>query len=148
MFQFFKRRNFYRRHASFTWLVAAFLVISSRLGSAIEPPCDCDDQNPSPLLLASNEAVPKQAGQQTTSYPAANPRSAAGPVYLNPKASVEERVNDLLPRLTLAEKVEELRDSWGSPAIPRLKIPVMLKIHWGRLFFHKPLPWLRPLMLL
>ncbi len=32
-----------------------------------------------------------------------------------------------MPRLTLAEKVEELRDSWGSPAIPRLKIPVMLK---------------------
>jgi len=127
MFQFFKPRNFYSRYERFIGLVITFLVTSNRLSSAVDPPCDCDDQTPPPLLLASNEAVPKPAGQQTTFYSAANPHPAKGPIYLNPNASVEERVNDLLPRLTLAEKVEELRDSWGSPAIPRLKIPVMLK---------------------
>ena len=30
------------------------------------------------------------------------------PVYKNPKASVEDRVNDLLPRMTLDEKVAQM----------------------------------------
>lgn len=30
------------------------------------------------------------------------------PVYKNPKASIEDRVNDLLPRMTLEEKVAQL----------------------------------------
>src|ERR1035437_1833811 len=127
MFHFFKLHNSCRQYASSTCLVATFLAASNPLSQAVEPPCDCDDQTPPPLLLALNEAAPQSAGQQITSHSAASPRPAMGPVYLNPGASIEERVNDLLPRLTLAEKMEELRDSWGSPAIPRLKIPVMLK---------------------
>jgi len=49
------------------------------------------------------------------------------PKYLDPKVPIEERISDLLPRLTLEEKVIELSDSWGSKGIPRLKIPAMLK---------------------
>jgi beta-glucosidase len=127
VFHFFKPRNFYSRYARFACLVVTFLVTGNRLSSAIEPPCDCDDQNPSQLLLVSNESAPKPTGQQTAPHSAAHPQAVLGPTYLNPNASIEERVNDLFPGLTLAEKVEELRDSWGSPAIPRLKIPVMLK---------------------
>jgi beta-glucosidase len=49
------------------------------------------------------------------------------PKYLDPKIPVEQRIDDLLPRLTLEEKVIQLSDSWGSKGIPRLKIPAMLK---------------------
>ena len=47
--------------------------------------------------------------------------------YLDPKVPVEQRIDDLLPRLTLEEKVIQLSDSWGSKGIPRLKIPTMFK---------------------
>jgi beta-glucosidase len=30
------------------------------------------------------------------------------PVYKNPKASIEDRINDLLPRMSLEEKVAQL----------------------------------------
>ncbi len=59
-------------------------------------------------LLASTAALPL-AGQQ--------------PVYLDPSQPIEKRVDDLIPRLTLAEKASLL--STTAPAIDRLKIPVM-----------------------
>ncbi len=43
------------------------------------------------------------------------------PAYLNPSLSVTARVNDLVSRLTLEEKVSQMLNS--APAIPRLKIP-------------------------
>ena len=43
------------------------------------------------------------------------------PAYLNPSLSVEARVNDLISRLTLEEKVAQMLNS--APAIDRLKIP-------------------------
>jgi beta-glucosidase len=43
------------------------------------------------------------------------------PKYKNPRLSVEERVNDLVSRLTLEEKVLQMKDV--APAIPRLDIP-------------------------
>ncbi|HWB94509.1 MAG TPA: glycoside hydrolase family 3 N-terminal domain-containing protein, partial [Puia sp.] len=49
------------------------------------------------------------------------------PPYLDSTLSVEARITDLLPRLTLEEKVQQLSDSWGSKGIPRLKVPAMLK---------------------
>ena len=49
------------------------------------------------------------------------------PKYLDPKVPIEERIDDLLPRLTLEEKIVQLIDSWGSKGIPRLKVPPMLK---------------------
>ena len=49
------------------------------------------------------------------------------PKYLDPKVPIEQRIDDLLPRLTLEEKVIQLSDSWGSKGIPRLQVPAMLK---------------------
>ncbi len=43
------------------------------------------------------------------------------PKYLNPNLPVEVRVEDLLKRMTLAEKVSQMQNS--APAIPRLGIP-------------------------
>ena len=43
------------------------------------------------------------------------------PLYLNESAAIDERVNDLISRLTLEEKVAQLFDK--SPAIERLNIP-------------------------
>jgi beta-glucosidase len=40
------------------------------------------------------------------------------PAYLNPSQSVEERVQDLLSRMTLQEKVHQMGNR--CPAIPRL----------------------------
>ena len=51
----------------------------------------------------------------------------AAPKYLDPNLPVEQRLDDLLPRLTLEEKIIQLVDSWGSKGIPRLKVPPMLK---------------------
>jgi beta-glucosidase len=40
---------------------------------------------------------------------------------------VEQRIDDLLPRMTVEEKILQISDNWGSKDIPRLKIPAMLK---------------------
>jgi beta-glucosidase len=47
--------------------------------------------------------------------------------YLDPTVPIEQRIDDLLPRMTQAEKIIEISDDWGSKAIPRLKIPALLK---------------------
>lgn len=49
------------------------------------------------------------------------------PKYLDPHVPVEQRIDDLLPRMTVAEKIGEISNNTGSAAIPRLKIPSMLK---------------------
>ena len=49
--------------------------------------------------------------------------SGQQPAYLNPGLPVDQRVDDLIPRLTLAEKASLLCTT--APAIDRLKIPVM-----------------------
>ena len=54
-------------------------------------------------------------------------RAQQKPSYLDSTLSIEARITDLLPRLTLEEKVLQLSDSWGSKGIPRLKVPAMLK---------------------
>lgn len=43
------------------------------------------------------------------------------PVYKNPKLPVEQRVNDLVSRMTLEEKILQMQN--GAPAIARLGIP-------------------------
>src|ERR1700727_3958968 len=47
--------------------------------------------------------------------------AAQEPPYLNPKLPLQERVADLLRRMTLEEKVSQMMN--GSPAIDRLGIP-------------------------
>ena len=48
-------------------------------------------------------------------------QETAQPVYLNPKLPLEQRVDDLIGRMTLEEKVEQMRDH--SPAIRGLALP-------------------------
>lgn len=44
------------------------------------------------------------------------PNSTAGPLYKNPKASVDARIADLLPRMTIEDKMAQLMqggmDNW------------------------------------
>lgn len=59
------------------------------------------------------------AAQSASSPPveAAAPR----PPYLDPDLPVDQRVNDLVSRMTLEEKISQMQDA--APAIPRLGIP-------------------------
>jgi beta-glucosidase len=47
--------------------------------------------------------------------------------YLDPNVGVEQRIDDLLPRMTTDEKISQIWDSWGSQGIPRLGVPPLLK---------------------
>src|SRR5215467_2071647 len=52
------------------------------------------------------------------------PQTAAGaskPLYLDPDAPLEKRVDDLVSRMTLEEKISQMQNN--APAIPRLGIP-------------------------
>ncbi|HEX8428181.1 glycoside hydrolase family 3 N-terminal domain-containing protein [Hymenobacter sp.] len=60
------------------------------------------------LPLLAMLALPKAHAQQTA-------------LYLNPTQPLNARVNDLLSKLTLEEKVSQMLDS--SPAVPRLNVP-------------------------
>jgi beta-glucosidase len=48
-------------------------------------------------------------------------QDTAQPAYLNPELPLEQRVHDLIGRMTLEEKVSQMRDH--APAIPRLGVP-------------------------
>ena len=52
---------------------------------------------------------------------AAFPAAAQSPVYRNPSAPLEQRISDLLSRMTLEEKISQMLSE--SPAIARLGIP-------------------------
>lgn len=67
------------------------------------------------LPLMGMRGVAQESAQQ-----AAKVKIAALP-YMNPKLPVEQRVDDLVGRMTLEEKVEQMRDH--APAIPRLDVP-------------------------
>jgi len=47
--------------------------------------------------------------------------------YLDPGIPIENRIDDLLPRMTIDEKVSQIVDSWGSAGIQRLNVPALLK---------------------
>jgi beta-glucosidase len=53
--------------------------------------------------------------------PTSRAQTASQAPYLNPKLPIEERVKDLLGRLTLEEEVSQMQNH--APAIPRLGIP-------------------------
>lgn len=48
-------------------------------------------------------------------------QTSAGAPYLNPKLPIEQRVDDLVSRMTLEEKIDQLGHI--APAIPRLRVP-------------------------
>src|SRR6266498_5652759 len=47
--------------------------------------------------------------------------TGSAPLYLDPARSIPERVQDLLSRMTLQEKISQMRNA--ADAIPRLGIP-------------------------
>ena len=47
--------------------------------------------------------------------------NAATPAYLDPDLPIEERVDDLISRMTIEEEASQM--GWSAPAIPRLGIP-------------------------
>jgi len=57
---------------------------------------------------------------QSGSNPAAS-SSSSTPPYLDPSLPIDQRVNDLVSRMTLEEKASQMQDI--APAIPRLSIP-------------------------
>jgi beta-glucosidase len=54
-------------------------------------------------------------------------RADEPPKYLNPTVPIEQRIDDLLGKMTVDEKINQISDDWGSKSIPRLKIPALLK---------------------
>ena len=124
--QSFNGRNTYQRLAQYACLLFAFLIAGNSLSRAAEIGCNCGDQTPPAELLASNDSAQgsaDQAGRNSTG----NSRTEATPIYSNPNVPVEKRIDDLLPRMTLEEKITQLIDSWGSPGVARLNIPAMFK---------------------
>jgi len=71
-----------------------------------------------PLLAAFS--IFAFAAARLSAQTAANPPSA-NPPYLDPSLPVEQRVNDLVSRMTLEEKASQMQDV--APAIARLNIP-------------------------
>jgi beta-glucosidase len=69
------------------------------------------------LLAFTLSVIPLMVAQTSTQALPAAP----GALYLNPDAPLEQRVNDLVSRMTLEEKVSQMQDV--APAIPRLGIP-------------------------
>src|SRR5580658_5478879 len=51
----------------------------------------------------------------------AEPERRTPALYLKPDLPIEQRVNDLVSRMTLEEKVSQMQDV--APAIPRLDVP-------------------------
>jgi beta-glucosidase len=49
------------------------------------------------------------------------------PIYLDPHTEMEARIDDLLSRMTVEEKVGQISDDWGSAGISRLHVPALLK---------------------
>ena len=67
------------------------------------------------LLVAASFAIVLNASLETSAP------SAQGQAYLDPARPVSERVDDLVGRMTLEEKVSQLMN--GAAAIPRLGVP-------------------------
>jgi beta-glucosidase len=109
-------------HAATMWVMAGVLwAWFAPISQAADADCHCDPHTESSYLLAYNE-------QQANALVASGVGGGQStPAYLDPSLPVASRIDDLLPRLTLEEKIQQLSDSWGSPGIPRLKVPVLLK---------------------
>jgi beta-glucosidase len=74
------------------------------------------------LLLRHNSAVPKfpRLFLLLAFLPILS-RAQSSPPYLDPSLPIDQRVNDLVSRLTLEEKISQMQDV--APAVPRLNIP-------------------------
>jgi beta-glucosidase len=63
---------------------------------------------PSTVVPAATPVLPVPTEPGPSESPTPTPGSLAGAVYRDPKASVEDRVADLLSRMTLAEKIGQM----------------------------------------
>src|SRR6185503_14005144 len=70
------------------------------------------------LVIASCEGAPIPNQPQATAAPNSTP---GGTIYVEPTRPIEERVNDLLGRMTIEEKISQMGTQ--APAIERLGIP-------------------------
>src|SRR5438874_401061 len=68
------------------------------------------------VVLFSSVPVRAQSAS-TVAFSAASPR----PAYLDPSLPIDQRVNDLVSRMTLEEKASQMQDV--AAAIPRLNVP-------------------------
>lgn len=82
--------------------------------------CDCPDAH-------GWGPAPGTAGANAPAGDTILPAVSGHPAYLDSSLPVSKRIDDLLPRMTLEEKISQLIDDWGSPAIPRLRVPALLK---------------------
>jgi beta-glucosidase len=76
------------------------------------------------FLLSSGIPACAQSSSQSTPRPASastQDKQQSKPAYLDPSLPIEQRVNDLVSRMTLEEKVSQMQDV--APAIPRLNVP-------------------------
>ncbi len=116
-------------------LKVAGLTFGLGFSLASQAECPCETQDQGSLQLAYENSIARQAAVGRLADASLSSSSAAGdhsatsgtPKYLDPSVPIEDRIDDLLPRLTLEEKVIQLSDDWGSKGIPRLKIPALLK---------------------
>jgi len=54
-------------------------------------------------------------------------RAQVRPLYLDPHAPIEQRIDDLLKRMTVDEKISQISNDQGSAGIPRLNVPALWK---------------------
>lgn len=73
----------------------------------------------SALLFFVTLAAPYLAAQTASNASGSN--ESPRPAFLDPAVPLEQRVNDLVSRMTLEEKVSQMQDV--APAIPRLGVP-------------------------
>jgi beta-glucosidase len=73
------------------------------------------------LVLVSGLQASAQSSSPPQTSVATQTRQEAKPAYLDPGIPIEQRVNDLVSRMTLEEKVSQMQDI--APAIPQLGIP-------------------------
>jgi beta-glucosidase len=65
---------------------------------------------------------------KTTTTASGDDVKLAGRPYMNPNLPVEERVELLMSVMTMADKMEVMREGWGIPGLPRLGIPDIKKV--------------------
>ncbi len=72
------------------------------------------------FILSCTQIAAQSSSSSQTGAAAASPLQAK-PAYLDPGLPIEQRVNDLVSRMTLEEKVSQMQDN--APAILRLGVP-------------------------
>lgn len=106
-----------RQKAFITWLffIDDFLCAVDKIAGMVFSSCVAVVRAASFVFLALSltgrhaSALPESDNDLHFSLVArGSNKDGSQPVYKNPKASIEDRVNDLLPRMTIEEKVSQM----------------------------------------